>query len=261
MSTWPVSGGVVVQDGVVYAAAGIAHYDGIHVYALEAASGAVKWYNDTSGTTSKKANHGVSLQGELSICDGELRFLGGGVHEEARYDLATGKCLNEPTDEPRSTFHTAFYAYFPDYGKYVSLENTLSDGRSVCYDCTYEGSWHGNLTLLPALPSGARPPTRPISRWGVQRRLGQQVKSIWKRAGGRFSGFIVSEDALVAAGDSGLEDTGRSFLSALNMEDGAETWREELPGPVVKGGLAADSEGRIFVSLENGQIHAFAPAD
>ena len=51
MSTWPVAGGVVVQDGVVYAAAGIAHYDGTHVYALDAATGQVKWYNDTSGTT------------------------------------------------------------------------------------------------------------------------------------------------------------------------------------------------------------------
>jgi outer membrane protein assembly factor BamB len=30
MSTWPVAGGVAVKDGVVYAAAGIAHYDGTH---------------------------------------------------------------------------------------------------------------------------------------------------------------------------------------------------------------------------------------
>ncbi|HYW80595.1 MAG TPA: PQQ-binding-like beta-propeller repeat protein, partial [Thermoguttaceae bacterium] len=39
ISTWPVAGGVVVDNGVVYAAAGIAHYDATYVYALDAVSG------------------------------------------------------------------------------------------------------------------------------------------------------------------------------------------------------------------------------
>ena len=150
MSTWPVSGGVVVDKGTVYAAAGIAHYDGTHVYALDAATGNVKWYNDSSGTTSQEMDHGVSLQGELSIRDGELRFIAGGVHEEARYDLATGKCLNEPVQVPSSGFHTAFYGYFPDYGKYTSLECPVVDGKSLCYDVSYEGSWQSTLRLVPA---------------------------------------------------------------------------------------------------------------
>ena len=74
ISTWPVAGGVVVQDGVVYAAAGIAHYDGTHVYALDAASGQLEWYNDSSGVTSEKANHGVSLQGSLYVQAGEPKL-------------------------------------------------------------------------------------------------------------------------------------------------------------------------------------------
>jgi outer membrane protein assembly factor BamB len=262
ISTWPVSGGVVVRDGLVYAAAGIAHYDGTHVYALDSATGAVKWYNDTSGTTSEKVNHGVSLQGELYIRDGELRFLGGGVHEEARYDLATGHCLNEPTDLPWSTYHTAFYAYFPDYGKYASLDCPLSDGRSLCYDCTYEGSWHGNLMLLPARPSGARRPAKPISRWGLQRRRGQQTESIWQQqAGRRFNSFIVAENALLAAGHTGPESKDTSFLAAIDLDSGSDRWLEELPGPVVKSGAAVNHQGQIFISLENGQVLAFAAAD
>ena len=39
LSTWPVASGVLVQDGVAYAAAGIVNYDGTHVYALDAATG------------------------------------------------------------------------------------------------------------------------------------------------------------------------------------------------------------------------------
>jgi outer membrane protein assembly factor BamB len=262
ISTWPVSGGVVVQDGVVYAAAGIAHYDGTHVYALDSATGAVKWYNDTSGTTSEKVNHGVSLQGELYIRDGELRFLGGGVHEEARYDMATGKCLNEPTDLPWSTYHTAFYAYFPDYGKYASLDCTLSDGRALCYDCTYEGSWHGNLMLLPALPSGARRPAKPISRWGLQRRRGQKPESIWEmRNAPLFSSFIVANNALLAAGHTRADGENSSFLAAIDVDSGVDLWLEKFPGQVVRSGVAVNHQRQIFISLKNGQLLAFTPDD
>jgi outer membrane protein assembly factor BamB len=261
MSTWPVAGGVVVQDGVVYAAAGIAHYDGTHVYALDAGTGEVKWYNDTSGATSEVANHGVSLQGELTIRDGELRFVGGGVHEEARYDLQTGRCLNQPTDEPRSSFHTSYYAYFPDYGKYDPLDCTLEDGRSLCYDCTYEGSWHGNLMLLPALPTDARRPHKPVSRWGVQRRR-DAADAVWQHPANRhFNAFVVGQDLLLAAGHT-VSDTGNaSFLGTVKIEDGSLVWGERLSGPVVKGGLAIDHQRRVFVSVDDGRILALKPAD
>jgi outer membrane protein assembly factor BamB len=262
ISTWPVAGGVVARDGVVYAAAGIAHYDGTHVYALDAASGEVKWHNDTSGATSEKANHGVSLQGSLCIRDGELRFLGGGVHEEARYDLTTGKCLNEPTDVPRSTFHTAFSAYFPEYAKYVSLDHTLADGRTLTYDVTYDGSWHGPLMLLPPLAPGARRPAKPISRWGVQRQRGAKVQPVWQHPlGRRFNSFIVAADALLAAGHTGLDAADTSFLAAVNLKDGSALWHEPLPAPVIQAGTAVNQQGQIFVSLETGKILAFDAAE
>ena len=93
ISTWPVAGGVVVHDGVVYAAAGIAHYDGTHVVALDAVTGEVRWYNDSSGRLSAKVGNGISLQGRLSVRGGELCFDGGNVYGTARFDLQTGKCL------------------------------------------------------------------------------------------------------------------------------------------------------------------------
>ena len=65
ISTWPVAGGVVVEDGVVYAAAGISHFDGTYVVALDAATGQLRWQNDSSGTLSPEVNCGISLQGEL----------------------------------------------------------------------------------------------------------------------------------------------------------------------------------------------------
>ena len=88
ISAWPVAGGVVVDGDTVYAAAGITHYDGTHVVALDAISGKMKASNSDSGTLEQEVNNGISLQGNLTIVDGELRFLAGGVYETAQVRLA-----------------------------------------------------------------------------------------------------------------------------------------------------------------------------
>jgi outer membrane protein assembly factor BamB len=265
ISTWPVAGGVVVEDGVVYAAAGIAHYDGTHVVALDAVTGTPKWYNDTSGVVCEKVNSGISLQGELCIRDGELQFLGGGVYETARYDLETGRCLNEPYDQPNSRFHTAYYAYFPVYGQYIALDHTLPDGRSLTYDVTYEGSRQPPLTLLGPYPPGVPKLHKPASRWRApQFRRGQpRPKLLWQdKSGRRFNSFIVGGDVLLAAAQAGPPAPhATSFsLAAVKVEDGSDIWAKELPAAAVKGGTALDPQGRIVVALKDGRIVCFAPA-
>lgn len=114
MSTWPVAGGVAVKDGTVYAAAGIAHFDGTHVYALDAVTGKIKWHNGDSGTLSPELKNGVSLAGQIRIGRsprGEevVQFPGGNAVGQAMYDLETGKCLTpaptSPTGVARSTFY------------------------------------------------------------------------------------------------------------------------------------------------------------
>ncbi len=108
MSTWPVAGGVVVEDGVVYAAAGIAHYDGTHVYALDAITGKIRWHNNTSGALAECKN-GVSLQGRLRLEGAKLTFCGGNAYPQAVFDAATGKCLTAPHG-PNGTRASTFYA-------------------------------------------------------------------------------------------------------------------------------------------------------
>lgn len=259
ISRWPVAGGVVAEDGVVYAAAGMAHYDGIHVYALDAATGEVKWYNDTSGSISEVTDSGVSLQGELFLRDGELRFLGGGAYEFARYDINSGKCLNQPYDQPNSRFHTAFYAYYPEYGKYITLEHTLSDGRELVYDASYEGSRHSDLSLMEPLPEGAPKAYKVASRWINQRRGAPKRKRVWTvPAGPRYNAFVVGPNRLLAAGHTGPDDKATSALAAINLETGKIDWSERLPDAVVKSGLAVDSAGRMFVTLTGGKVVCYA---
>jgi len=258
MSTWPVAGGVVVADGVVYAAAGIAHYDGTYVYALDAVTGKLKWCNDSSGSLSEKTDCGISLQGHLYLADGELRFLAGGKYETARYDLKTGQCLNEPVDTITSQFRTAFYPYFPEYGRYMSLARRLADGKELIYDASYEGSQHSALALLAPLPPGAQRPVKEEARWPIVRRGEAKRATLWAdKAERRFNAFIVAPDILVAAGHAGSGQAESPFLTAIDTATGSDVWREPLPAAAVKGGAAVDHQGRIIVALETGQIVAF----
>jgi len=132
MSTWPVAGGVVAERGVVYAAAGIAHYDGTHVYALDAVNGNVRWYNGTCGQLAKKVNSGISLQGGLFLQKEDLCFGGGNIHPLARYALLTGECLNRGLESTGARSRTAFYAYCrlaSAYKKHRFMDQALAHCR------------------------------------------------------------------------------------------------------------------------------------
>ncbi len=93
LSRWPAAAPVVVADGVVYAVAGMNALDGTHVYALDAASGRIRWQNNASGHLDAEARSGVAAQGETLIHDGKLYLAGGNAASPGVYDLADGRCL------------------------------------------------------------------------------------------------------------------------------------------------------------------------
>lgn len=259
VSVWPVAGGVVVDGDTVYAAAGITHYDGTYVVALDAITGQLKASNSTSGTLEEEVNNGISMQGNLTIVDGELRFLAGGVYETARYDLQTLECLNTPKKQVNSQFRTAFYPYYPDYGKYVSLDYQCADGCQLSHDASYEGSMFTNLSRQSPLPEGTPKPYKEAARWG--RRGGKLPESIWKDdQNRRFTSFVVTENTLMATGHPDAQES-EAFLVSINTEDGSDNWIESIPANAVKGGTSMGHDGRIYVSLENGQLLCYEPAE
>ena len=96
LSTWPVAGGVLVDRGVAYFAAGMNNFDGTHVYALDAATGEIKWQNNRSGHIDAFGHRGVGVQGELLLSGGRLYLAGGNAVSPGVYDARSGKCLNSP---------------------------------------------------------------------------------------------------------------------------------------------------------------------
>jgi outer membrane protein assembly factor BamB len=259
VSTWPVAGGVVVEEGGVYAAAGIAHYDGTHVYALDAVTGAVRWHNGTSGRLSPTTHSGISLQGSLYLDGDALCFSGGNAYPLARYDLKTGRCTSPPNERAASPFRTAFYPYYPEHGQYVVLDHTLADGRTLSYASDHSGALHTTLALFGPLPPGAK---KLAPNWRILPRRGAPAPKreiLWEHAkGAKYNGFVVAPATILAAGQRPSGDSAHPFLAALRIDDGSELWREPLPAAAVKGGVAMDHAGRITVSLEDGRIVCFA---
>ena len=96
MSTWPVASGVLVSDGTAYFAAGIMDVDGTHVYALDAATGRIRWENNTSGHLDAWSRRGVTCQGEMLLASGKLYLAGGNTVSPAAFDAKSGACLNPP---------------------------------------------------------------------------------------------------------------------------------------------------------------------
>ncbi|HID21897.1 MAG TPA: hypothetical protein EYP14_05790, partial [Planctomycetaceae bacterium] len=74
ISRWPVRGGPVIADGVLYFAAGIWPSEGFFLYALDPTKGDIVWKNDRCGSIhmpqphgGAEAESGVTAQGGLAV--------------------------------------------------------------------------------------------------------------------------------------------------------------------------------------------------
>ena len=93
LSTWPVHSGIVETNGIVFFAAGLAHHDGTHLYALDAKTGVKQWHSGTSGALHQASRSGISAQGQIMLHNGSLWLAGGTYITYGKYDISDGSCL------------------------------------------------------------------------------------------------------------------------------------------------------------------------
>lgn len=256
-STWPVASGVLVEDGVAYAAAGIANHDGTHVYALDASSGSIKWHNHTSGSLHPETSAGVSINGHLLLAKKQLHLAGGNMVPVASYELADGKCVTDPS-APQS--HTQFKA-----GSDLFLVNDqVQAGGSPLYssrgdyrmvnqavlqtpvgDVVVAYGPHDSRVALHGGGTGATPGSKPA--W-------QQTPI------NRIAAVAVTPNAIVIAGNQDPLQTGeplQPLVMALSIQDGSTLWSHPLPALPSSWGLLVDRDGHVVVSLEDGRVLSF----
>ncbi len=277
LSTWPAASGVLVENGIAYVAAGIVNYDGTYVYALDAASGRIKWQNNTSGHLDREARTGVSVQGHQLLHDGKLYLASGTSLSPAVYNISDGKCLNDPAVLRQLTQNNVFTSQSPRgcelslladevvacgkpfyaHPKYDVFDNTVfnrvfltsSRGRDVVWVSSQNNKKilcfeHIDRKLLSKRM--AEPPNRFNVDW---KRFGVRDKPLWSYDCKDSVALAVCSNAVVVAK--------KSEIVALNLKDGSVLWSEALPSAPVSWGLAVDLDGRVIVTLEDGQIQCF----
>ena len=252
LSTWPVGSGVLVENGTAYAAAGNANYDGTHVYALDAASGKIKWENHTSGHLSAGGgNSGAGVQGHLLFHDGALYMPGGNHVPIAKYDAATGKFSPAGTPERRKVHGRDLYVI---NGKVQSTGYPLYWRQMDQHFISTAGFPAPGGTLAIA---GNR-----VTLLGTQKDKKGNLRGRWSATPFQESAAAaIAKNAVLLAGvdrtGTGSKVRSTAWLCALNLEDGTELWRKQLPGLPVLFGIAIDRDGRILVSLQDGQVVCF----
>jgi outer membrane protein assembly factor BamB len=269
-STWPVASGVLAASSakggpVVYAAAGIACYDGTHVYALDAGTGRIRWQNNTSGNLAGSGKlTGVSVQGHLLLDEQRLYLAGGNAVSPAVYDVQDGRCLNTLDDE---------WAKAPR-GRELFLVN----GKVVAFDrLLYGPKEYRQSELIPYQPSRyfARNFLQADAGEVLVRAEGGRIVRISPESAGQpkpkalwesdYFGYPVAmalgNNAVVVAGGISASDessTSAYAIAALAVENGRMIWTKALGAMPTAWAIALDASGRIAVALEDGQVCCLA---
>lgn len=267
LSTWPAASGVLVQDDTAYVAAGLANYDGTYVYALDPETGRVRWCNDTSGHLDPEANSGVSAQGHLLLHERKLYLAGGNAVSPAVYDTNDGRCLNDPaplvrceSTSPRGwelflvgdrviACGRPFYTH-PDLPVY---DHTVTQKMLHASNGPHDIVWLNNSRLL-----GYPPLDRDeLSRCVTDEKIPRHVTQTWGRfrvsAKPRWQHDCPGSVAIAVA-SSAVVVADASRVAALDLATGDPLWTHELPASPVPWGLAVDRDGRVILTLVDGQV-------
>lgn len=253
LSTWPVASGVLVDGNTVYAAAGIASYDGTHVYALDAASGGIRWQNNTSGNLADDGlGPGVSVQGSMLLHDGKLFLAGGNVVSPAAYRASDGTCLNRLDDIWTKAARGRDLLLVGDR---VVATNQLLYAPAKYHPSRYFANdllqAHRDEILIRGF--GAR-----LARLDAATATDKKPRVVWRsEVLADAIAMALGRNTLVVAGrlaDDGSEPEKQHAVVALRVDDGQPLWTHALPEPPRFWGLALSDSGHVVVALRNGQV-------
>jgi len=272
-SRWPAAAGVLVEDGVVYTAAGVASYDGTHVYALDAATGHIRWQNNRSGCLrNDQRASGVSVQGHLLLHAGRLFLAGGNVASPAVYDLGTGQCLNQLGPEwsakaPRGRELFVVNNHVVAFDRLLYSPKDYWACRYFCQRLVQADSAdvlvRGVDDRLFRIVPGQGPDKKPRRAWTTRAFSEPLALALGKNAlvvAGTLANAKDPTNAKDVANAKQAADA-KHAVAALALDDGRVLWQHELPARPAQWGLALDSAGRLFVALEDGSYVALAEAE
>ncbi len=283
-STWPVNSGVLVSDGVAYAAAGIIDYDGTYVCALDATTGKLKWLNDSTGHLDRQLRKGVSAQGVLTVCGNQLWMPGGNVIALANYELSSGRYagIGPGNGSPRGNRGEevgVFRGHCLINGgrlRYSARENVVNPGSFMAMSSKHDNrvktlcggkiapAWNDDRMVFV---SGRRSVPTCCHADQIEAWLGKEDAKMSPRPtwvahalkGMDTVSLAIAGNAVLAVCEQPIPRTFRTHweVFALDPKDGSVIWKRSLSGAALPGGLIVDREGRVIVVLADGSLECF----
>jgi len=180
LSTWPVGSGVLFDKSVIYFAAGMNDLDGTHVYALDAISGKIVWQNNTCGHLDAFSRRGVACQGELLTDGARLYLAGGNSVSPGVFDLASGRCLNDPPTSMGTTAIRGRELRLANGAVHVSGQPLYSRPETPVYDKAAQWQDAAILTANARL-SWSRPKPEDGGGWTLVAHDRTQGTELWKQ--------------------------------------------------------------------------------
>jgi hypothetical protein len=276
-SPWPVAGSVLVVDGLACFAAGRQPLadGGIRVFAVEPASGAVRWVQrlNTVPQTEFYAAAGLEFEAfDLLRREGSTVALSRWL-----YDLPTGRMTCDAKNGfARLTTGGAgvivprgCWSYGPRYESEQIKDRPFLDPLVVFRDDTLFGCAQDRQSVYRRdfhLGQGEQFDAEWYSKWEVQsqarkggdlwrsQRLARGARwslptSAWFGAPARIAAMLLTPDALFLIGEGGT-------LAALAPQDGKLLTRLDVPAPLWDG-LAAAGD-RLLLTTQDGKLLCLA---
>ena len=272
ISRWPLRAGVAVDDGIVYAAAGMWPQEGVFVYALNADDGETVWVNDTSGMGYIPQPHppsrsftGVTPQGQLVLANDQV-FVPTGRSMAAAYDKATGE-LQYYRGAP-DTWGDRWGGSWNMTSGDLLLGWTAHQGPDIAPKLGESDPWPGDGMVAWTRANGQKKVVLPSKLRAVidsntcyASGGGNVTAYDWPAVlGGKAPADCVKWETpherayeLIKAGDT-LAVGGRGTVTMLSAKDGSALSQQEVEGQVR--GLAA-ADGKLLASTNTGAIHCF----
>lgn len=267
ISTWPVTGGVVVRDGVGYAVAGYQADGGVYACAFDAKTGAVVWEKHDAGSGNGNPAKAMVNGGGVAVAGDKLCLAG---WSSGMFDLKTGNwSAGGGSAFGREVGYLCNQWVIRGGRRLTELERDIESPINGQFQPDVPGVtslpvWDPELVLfasakkdggLVALPSDkytagkadgrfrtAVPPAKPVQLEDLK---------VWSTPPGLIASFGMSSNMAVAA----FVDMKKSHrLAAFKRADGAQAWSVDLPEQPAMNKLAIDRDGRVLVSLCDGSV-------
>lgn len=208
---------------------------------------------------------GVSVQGQMLAFDGRLWLAGGNVVSPAAFDLQDGRCLNDPAQHVRRTVNNNVPASESPRGSelyriggqvFVSGKPCYAHPQYPVHDWSVTSrtmytrvgdrdlAWFNNAKLACYARTESSSPEAFARAWGKTEVAG--LTPLWTHATPDGRALAVGKNAAVVATDT--------EVVAIGLRDGQPLWTQPLPAPPLPWGLALTRDGRVLVSLENGDV-------